>query len=190
MTLPKYVPVKKGMPGAFTCLGNWYSLADPASMNSLKETLRRVCPTDLKTAKQEIAEARRHYRPKELICACCGKHTKGRQWYNRDTGYGLCPNCYTWLKERKSDYEIQVSYGHHGIHFCIEDKTMNRAEQQVAELNHGQVSWTDLLTEANEIGEAYDQDWDAECTWFEFADRSVALFNGVEQTITAYGSKG
>lgn len=28
-----------------------------------------------------------------LICCCCGRYTKGRQWWNRDTGYGLCDDC-------------------------------------------------------------------------------------------------
>ena len=28
-----------------------------------------------------------------LICCCCNGETYGRQWYNRDTGYGLCSRC-------------------------------------------------------------------------------------------------
>src|SRR5690554_239123 len=28
-----------------------------------------------------------------LRCACCGDMTRGRQWHNRDKGFGLCPRC-------------------------------------------------------------------------------------------------
>jgi hypothetical protein len=28
-----------------------------------------------------------------LLCSCCGAETRGRQWHNRDTGYGLCVSC-------------------------------------------------------------------------------------------------
>lgn len=28
-----------------------------------------------------------------LLCCCCGSPTTGRQWWNRDDGYGLCPDC-------------------------------------------------------------------------------------------------
>jgi len=57
--LPKYVPVMKGNPGAFTCLGNWYDLDSQESMASLDGMIKWVrSKTDLKTAKQEIAEAK------------------------------------------------------------------------------------------------------------------------------------
>jgi hypothetical protein len=32
-------------------------------------------------------------KPVRLICCCCGSPTRGRQWWNRDKGYGLCDNC-------------------------------------------------------------------------------------------------
>jgi len=28
-----------------------------------------------------------------LTCCCCGSETAGRQWWNRDTGFGLCQDC-------------------------------------------------------------------------------------------------
>lgn len=58
-------------------------------------------------------------KPEELICACCGSYTFGRQWYNQDKGYGLCPSCYTWLSTKESSDEIQFSYGVRGVHFDI-----------------------------------------------------------------------
>jgi len=30
---------------------------------------------------------------RRLTCCCCGNETRGRQWWNRDTGYGLCVEC-------------------------------------------------------------------------------------------------
>lgn len=34
-----------------------------------------------------------HYPIVALVCCCCGNCTKGRQWHNRDEGYGLCDSC-------------------------------------------------------------------------------------------------
>lgn len=31
-----------------------------------------------------------------LECCCCGNGTRGRQWWNRDTGYGLCDDCISY----------------------------------------------------------------------------------------------
>ena len=51
-------------------------------------------------------------------CACCGQHTKGRQWHNRDTGYGICPACIKWQRGRHvSEAEIRDLYGIEGINF-------------------------------------------------------------------------
>ena len=63
---------------------------------------------------------------------------------------------------------------------------MTRAEQIVSASNHGEMSFTELLNEADEIGEAYEQDFDNEVTWLEFADGSVAAFLGQSQEIRAY----
>ena len=66
---------------------------------------------------------------------------------------------------------------------------MTRADQMKQALNSGSMSFTDLLIEAEEIGEAYEQDYENELTWFEFPDGSVACFDGSGQTINTYGSK-
>jgi hypothetical protein len=52
--LPKYVPVMKGNASAFTCLGNWYDLKDPESMESLHGILARV--TSLRNLRTAVAE--------------------------------------------------------------------------------------------------------------------------------------
>jgi hypothetical protein len=32
-----------------------------------------------------------------LRCCCCGGGTRGRQWWNRDTGFGLCDDCIDYV---------------------------------------------------------------------------------------------
>lgn len=55
---------------------------------------------------------------KTLTCCCCGSGTKGRQWWNRDTGYGLCDDCIEYC----SVHTVPVggtarSYGVRGVHW-------------------------------------------------------------------------
>ena len=46
-----------------------------------------------------------------LTCCCCGNSTLGRQWWNRDTGYGLCARCsITWGDD------ADTSCGRAGVH--------------------------------------------------------------------------
>ena len=57
----------------------------------------------------------------DLSCCCCGNGTRGRQWWNRDTGYGICSSCITWMRGRgTSEAEIASSYGREGYHFNVE----------------------------------------------------------------------
>lgn len=57
---------------------------------------------------------------KRLICSCCGAETYGRQWHNRDTGYGLCDSCNTWLKGRDtSEEEMTRNYGVEFEHYNV-----------------------------------------------------------------------
>jgi len=53
-----YIPVQKGNKTAFTCLGNWYDLADVKSFESLMLLLKSIrSKRDYKTAINEIFEA-------------------------------------------------------------------------------------------------------------------------------------
>lgn len=52
-----------------------------------------------------------------LACCCCGEPTRGRQWHNRDTGYGLCDNCIDRATRGVSPAEVESCYGKYGIHF-------------------------------------------------------------------------
>jgi hypothetical protein len=56
-------------------------------------------------------------RPRRLTCSVCGGPAYGKQHWNRDTGFGCCPNCYTWMvnRGRESVEEIERSYGKPGV---------------------------------------------------------------------------
>lgn len=58
---------------------------------------------------------------KTLKCAECGEYTKGRQWWNRDTGYGICAKCVLWHKmNSKHDIEeFALNYGQDGYHYNL-----------------------------------------------------------------------
>lgn len=66
---------------------------------------------------------------------------------------------------------------------------MTIAEQLKVCLDWTGASFINLLIEANFTGEAYEQDYENELTYFEFPDKSVAVFDGKSQTISTYGCK-
>lgn len=55
-----------------------------------------------------------------LICCSCGNTAPSRrQWWNRDTGYGICPSCFeTWVKKLGIEEAIRCC-GVPGIHHTI-----------------------------------------------------------------------
>jgi len=58
------------------------------------------------------------------ICAVCGAVTRGAQWHNRDTGYGLCTPCGVGLAEKRGHAadEIEDLYGIRGIHWGLKER--------------------------------------------------------------------
>lgn len=58
---------------------------------------------------------------KVLTCCCCGADAPGRQWYNRDAGYGLCPRCAKWIATRETPETMQNLYGTPGVHYFTEE---------------------------------------------------------------------
>lgn len=56
---------------------------------------------------------------KSLVCCCCGEQAIGRQWFNRDIGYGLCPNCISFCRDKSTKEEMKSCYGIEGIHYNI-----------------------------------------------------------------------
>lgn len=58
-----------------------------------------------------------------LDCACCGAMTRGRQWHNQDTGYGLCPSCADWIASRfMAAADMESTYGKRGHHYDVEQQ--------------------------------------------------------------------
>ena len=51
-------------------------------------------------------------------CAICGNEAHGKQWWNRDKGYGLCLDCAAkWVMKHTTIDEFTKSYGHPGTHW-------------------------------------------------------------------------
>ena len=58
---------------------------------------------------------------KHLECCCCGQETLGRQWWNRDTGYGLCIKCAERISKAEDSETMENCYGKPGIHYNIKE---------------------------------------------------------------------
>lgn len=64
-----------------------------------------------------------------LICACCGGNAPSKkQWWNQDTGYGICARCFKNVIEHEFsvlhnaeaiDYALKC-YGKPGLHHSLE----------------------------------------------------------------------
>ena len=55
-----------------------------------------------------------------LTCAVCSKETKGQQWFNQDTGFGLCDSCIPFVQKYEAyPGELKQSFGIAGTHFGI-----------------------------------------------------------------------
>ncbi len=69
--------------------------------------------------------------PRPLTCCVCGAGTQGRQWWNRDTGYGICVPCADQQAERMGPLEHKDYYGIRGIHFDLKGKERKLNEQDL-----------------------------------------------------------
>lgn len=56
---------------------------------------------------------------RHLVCCCCGEPAGlWRQWFNRDTGFGVCAKCVAWVRSRGgSEEEIRSNYGVEGVNW-------------------------------------------------------------------------
>jgi hypothetical protein len=57
---------------------------------------------------------------KQLRCCSCGEITFGRQWWNRDTGFGLCHACADRIGNKEKPSAMFAYYGFEGIHYKLE----------------------------------------------------------------------
>lgn len=55
---------------------------------------------------------------RRLLCACCAGVTHGRQWFNQDDGYGLCPSCADRI-EARGNTDMPRTYGVRGVHYDL-----------------------------------------------------------------------
>ena len=57
-----------------------------------------------------------------MTCCCCGNYAgKWQQWWNRDTGFGICSRCIDWMKGRGTpEEEMKGMYGVENIHWGFE----------------------------------------------------------------------
>ena len=58
---------------------------------------------------------------KDLHCACCGGWTRGKQYHNQDTGYGICAPCVAWIETKEGKDYIEDYYGKYGIHHSFKE---------------------------------------------------------------------
>jgi len=54
-----------------------------------------------------------------LTCCCCGQGTRGRQWWNRDTGFGICKSCADWQKRDGDEDYFRSLYGEEGVFWNV-----------------------------------------------------------------------
>jgi len=71
---------------------------------------------------------------RRLTCCCCGASTIGRQWWNRDTGFGLCADCIPFVHNAQTAADMVSSYGEHGIHYDLQPTT-TREENYIAKID-------------------------------------------------------
>ncbi len=65
---------------------------------------------------------------RSLTCCVCGEATRGRPWWNRDDGYGICGKCVTFVQRHRpfgrdpiDATEFRRLYGIHGVHYNVNE---------------------------------------------------------------------
>ena len=92
----------------------------------ISDVLRDIASLMAEVLNRAIPAAPKPCSPiRNLQCCCCGALMRGRQWWNRDAGYGMCITCIRFVRSRgMSEEEIQSNYGLEGIHWgVIEERT-------------------------------------------------------------------
>lgn len=60
-----------------------------------------------------------HPIPKLMTCCQCGQGCVCRQWWNRDTGFGICGCCADGYVTPEELKELRDMAGERGVHFDI-----------------------------------------------------------------------
>jgi len=58
-------------------------------------------------------------RVKDLTCTCCNGLARGRQWWNQDTGHGLCVSCVEFATNGQTPEWVKDTYGEKGVNYAI-----------------------------------------------------------------------
>lgn len=102
-----------------------YTNSNGVKINGIK-TITRIedgryffTPTDTPWYSVREEELQDANPPRSLTCCCCGESTIGRQWYNRDTGFGLCAKCAAWIATRENEETMKQNYGIKGVHYEV-----------------------------------------------------------------------
>lgn len=54
-----------------------------------------------------------------LVCCVCGDGLWGRQWWNRDEGFGVCDSCSDRVLKMLGSADVLSCYGHEGVHYKV-----------------------------------------------------------------------
>ncbi len=102
-------------------LGNVISVAQCVGDQSVKASDRAAVEEAITSLEMKLDKSlHEHLEPVvELLCSGCGAVTYGRQWHNRDDGYGVCPKCVDWLAEREPAEAMKRNYGIRGVHYNV-----------------------------------------------------------------------
>lgn len=105
---------------------NCLSIIDLERHAAVSRDNRHSCQDCFRCAAVELLRDKRELtKPiRRLECCCCGSvEIRGRQWWNRDTGYGICVACIQFVRNHgETEVEIRDNYGIEGVHWGLEQQ--------------------------------------------------------------------
>lgn len=92
-------------------------------VDQLIKSLLENDPASYRVARKPLTKVR------TLTCCCCGTSTKGRQWWNRDDGYGVCVSCGESTISKEGKAAAKSYYGERGVHWDVDYKPASEASR-------------------------------------------------------------